>query len=98
MPAGMLVTRKKNKAVLQFFHHGRNASDKETSVTAGRVETQQHKANEATPTTPPVIKPHRMPFLMSGYFMRCANDANDTPDQRARASDIPRATETQSRH
>jgi hypothetical protein len=71
IPTGTPVTRKKNKAVLQFFHHGRNARDKETSVTAGSVESQQAKANQAAPITPPTIKHHRMPFLMSGYFMAC---------------------------
>jgi len=68
-PTGNPVMRSKNNAKLQLLHHGRSASDSETSDAGGMVDSQQLNPNHSAPTTPPTMQHHRTPFLMFGYFM-----------------------------
>jgi hypothetical protein len=68
IPTGNPVTRAKNNAELQLLHHGRSASDSETSDAGGMVDSQQLNANHSEPTTPPTMQHRRIPFLMFGYF------------------------------
>jgi hypothetical protein len=68
-PTGNPVRRAKNRADRQLLHHGRRARESETGVAGGMVESQQHRPNQADPTTPPAMQHQRTPFLMFGYFM-----------------------------